>query len=519
MRSWLVDGPPTSFWPAARRWSPSLVHHIADSCGSLDMKGLDGIGQKPRGSFHRGTFLAKGCKFLLVLLGKALRSGSGGWWGLVCLWEVREREGNGEARVCSSDTLTGVSDFSYFSYSRWLYTSRRHSFHQLLKLSQAFLIDLVFLIVFVEVGQIGRRVQQKGSVGKPNFVWDCLGHHICRLDSAEAGERWILHSRWLICHELTILALYFYARSPPVRNIGWNMGGPSLVRFGYSSRMEQFQQFPFSVPMVPLGKGTFSVCFSRFRFRFRFLKNGSDGSGSDFGSWKTVPTVLVCGSGSAAKCGGISAIFLQIFVLQPGKNGRNKFRINSSTRQDFIFLRAWPKILSLRYSGSWGAQCISLEKSEQNDSLQNSLRYPTSSVPKTQQISRTLAHWGSGGHAGTRAQTYLIRLRLSQSENAATINFSLLGRKLSGMIRANRFAQLFARIGNSSDSVESAWRAIEIGVSIANRFARIARATKGRKSGWKLGEILDEIFWAFSCFICCTEWPSKTPPNLPLHAL
>ena len=45
--------------------------------------------------------------------------------------------------------------------------------------------------------------------------------------------------------------------------------------------------------------------------------------------------------------------------------------------------------------------------------------------------------------------------------------------KVSGVIRANRFARFarigwFARIGNSSDSGESAWRAIKIGVSIAN---------------------------------------------------
>ena len=44
---------------------------------------------------------------------------------------------------------------------------------------------------------------------------------------------------------------------------------------------------------------------------------------------------------------------------------------------------------------------------------------------------------------------------------------------LSGVIRANRFARFarigwLARIGNSSDSCESAWRAIKIGVSIAN---------------------------------------------------
>ena len=47
-----------------------------------------------------------------------------------------------------------------------------------------------------------------------------------------------------------------------------------------------------------------------------------------------------------------------------------------------------------------------------------------------------------------------------------------ISRRLSGVIRANRFARFarirFARIGNLSDSGESARRAIRIGVSIAN---------------------------------------------------
>ena len=72
--------------------------------------------------------------------------------------------------------------------------------------------------------------------------------------------------------------------------------GPALnrvasVRFGYGSRMERFKQFRFSVSAVPLGKG-FSAHVSKvqgmaqFQFRFRFLKNGSNGSSSAFGSWK-----------------------------------------------------------------------------------------------------------------------------------------------------------------------------------------------------------------------------------------
>ena len=51
--------------------------------------------------------------------------------------------------------------------------------------------------------------------------------------------------------------------------------------------MERFERFRFSVPTVPWGKGFLrvSVQFTGMA-RFRFLKNGSDGSGSDFGSWK-----------------------------------------------------------------------------------------------------------------------------------------------------------------------------------------------------------------------------------------
>ena len=59
----------------------------------------------------------------------------------------------------------------------------------------------------------------------------------------------------------------------------------------YGSHMEHFERFRFSVPTVPLG--TELLCVSEqfkgkawFWFRFRFLKNGSDGSGSRFGSRK-----------------------------------------------------------------------------------------------------------------------------------------------------------------------------------------------------------------------------------------
>ena len=55
--------------------------------------------------------------------------------------------------------------------------------------------------------------------------------------------------------------------------------------------------------------------------------------------------------------------------------------------------------------------------------------------------------------------------------------------KLSGVIRANRFARFaritrFSRIGNSSDSCESAWRTIKIGVSIANDSRESIRANR-----------------------------------------
>ena len=46
-----------------------------------------------------------------------------------------------------------------------------------------------------------------------------------------------------------------------------------------------------------------------------------------------------------------------------------------------------------------------------------------------------------------------------------------------GVIRANRFAR-FARIGNSSDSGESARRAIKIGVSSANDSRESIRANR-----------------------------------------
>ena len=62
-------------------------------------------------------------------------------------------------------------------------------------------------------------------------------------------------------------------------------GGPGSVRFGYGLGMERFERFRFSVPAVPLQKG-FSVFQYILKFRFRFLENGSGGSGSAFGSCK-----------------------------------------------------------------------------------------------------------------------------------------------------------------------------------------------------------------------------------------
>ena len=61
-------------------------------------------------------------------------------------------------------------------------------------------------------------------------------------------------------------------------------GGTGSVRFGYGSVVERFERFRFSVAAVPLQKG-FSV--------FQQSLTGKDGSGSGFGSWKTVPAVPV----------------------------------------------------------------------------------------------------------------------------------------------------------------------------------------------------------------------------------
>ena len=56
------------------------------------------FGQKPKGNFYRGEVFAKGRDVLLVSLGEGLGSGSGGWWGAVFLWKIREK-GKGVGRV------------------------------------------------------------------------------------------------------------------------------------------------------------------------------------------------------------------------------------------------------------------------------------------------------------------------------------------------------------------------------------------------------------------------------------
>ena len=91
----------------------------------------------------------------------------------------------------------------------------------------------------------------------------------------------------------------------------------ALVRFSYGSVVERFERFRFSVSAVPLGKG-FPVFQHRIiregRFRLRFLENGSGGSSSNLSSWKTVPTVLVSGSGSVPW--SISLFSLLCIILQ-----------------------------------------------------------------------------------------------------------------------------------------------------------------------------------------------------------
>ena len=61
-------------------------------------------------------------------------------------------------------------------------------------------------------------------------------------------------------------------------------GGLGSVRFGYGSGVHRFERFRFSVPAVPLRRGFLCVSVQFHR---------EDGSGSGFGSWKTVPAVPV----------------------------------------------------------------------------------------------------------------------------------------------------------------------------------------------------------------------------------
>ena len=63
------------------------------------------------------------------------------------------------------------------------------------------------------------------------------------------------------------------------------------VRFGYGSGVERFERFRFSVPAVPLQKGFFCISVHSLTGKvpvklFRFLENGSGGSGSAFGFGK-----------------------------------------------------------------------------------------------------------------------------------------------------------------------------------------------------------------------------------------
>ena len=84
-------------------------------------------------------------------------------------------------------------------------------------------------------------------------------------------------------------------------------------------------------------------------------------------------------------------------------------------------------------------------------------------------------------HLQASFRPYLVRIQENVRKELTTNCHAQFVQALSGVIRANRFARFarigwFARIGNSSDSCESAWRAIKIGVSIANDSRESIRA-------------------------------------------
>ena len=108
--------------------------------------------------------------------------------------------------------------------------------------------------------------------------------------------------------------------------------------------------------------------------------------------------------------------------------------------------------------------------------------------------------------------------------------------ELSGVIRANGFARFarigwFARIGNWSDSCQSAWRAIKTGVSIANDSRESGCESPVPLSARNFPErSCGDIFfrqarsraknwakcWAkFSCFAGCAELHKKLVPKFP----
>ena len=104
-----------------------------------------------------------------------------------------------------------------------------------------------------------------------------------------------------------------------------------------------------------------------------------------------------------------------------------------------------------------------------------------------------LCRWTTlqGRHLATRYSHHSCNRRRRLPEVARDFKSNLLSIAtsqrlmgvLSGVIRANRFARFarigwFARIGNSSDSCELAWRAIKIGVSIANDSRESIRANR-----------------------------------------
>ena len=77
------------------------------------------------------------------------------------------------------------------------------------------------------------------------------------------------------------------------------------------------------------------------------------------------------------------------------------------------------------------------------------------------------------------------------------------------------FGHVFGSGADSLAEVKGKWFAAFPRAKLRRQFFYDGAKFWAKGRAFELGEILDEHFWVFSCFMCCAERPTKFSPQIP----